>query len=472
MAARRNKDKNRAEKWRAKAKAKSYENKLLRMQLKRVESSRAKWRQKFQAAKREARWKKVPGHPFPLGLMWLGAVMHICCNVSLRATAQVLQKVALLYGQQIKVASASTIRNWSLRLGLYYLTERVAPGRYALIADESISMGRERLLVILLVRVDEQSRIAPLEMSDARVLHVQSKASWGGADISAIIQQKTAGLGVELAYAVADKGTNLNKSFRLSGIPKVDDCTHLVANCTKKQYQNDQTLNGFVKKMNETRARWSLSTHLLHMPPALRKKARFHQVLVVHKWAEAILRDWDKLPPPVKEELEYVPQNRALVAELKQVHELAEKFFAIFKPKGLSEYTEQLWAKTCKADYADILKSDPGENLKLKQFLTTIDQYIAQTRSRFPHAGQLICCSDIIESMFGKYKNKGGVDMITDDALKIAAYPRPVTIEDVQAALAEIHIKSIKEWKQKNTTVSMLALKRKMAQKKASKMAA
>ena len=452
-----------AEAWRLKAKSRSQESKLLRMQIKRLKTSRAAWRQKCQTAIGLRTLKKVPGHPFPLELMWLGAVMHICCNVSLRATAQVLQKVAALYGQHIKAASASTIRNWTLRLGLYYLTDRIAPGRYALIADESISMGRERLLVL---RVDEQSRIAPLEMSDARVLHIQSKASWGGADISAIIQQKTAGLGVELDYALSDRGTNLNKAFRLSGLQKVDDCTHLIANCTKKQYQNDQTLNDFVKKMNATRARWSLSTHLLHIPPALRKKARFHQVLVVHKWAEAILRDWDKLPPPVKKELEYVPQNRALVAELKQVHELAEKFFGIFKSKGVSEYTEQLWAKICKADYADILKDDSDKNRKLKQYLTTIDQYIAQTRSRFPEVGQLICCSDIIKSMFGKYKNKGGVDMITDDALKIAAYTRSVTIQDVQAALAEIHIKSIKDWKQKNTTVSMLALKRKMAPKK------
>jgi hypothetical protein len=98
MAARRNKDKKRAEKWRLKAKAKSHENKLLRMQLKRVSCSRAQWRQKFQAVKRGSKLKRMFGHPYPLELMWLGTVMHICCNVSLRATAKALQKVALLYG--------------------------------------------------------------------------------------------------------------------------------------------------------------------------------------------------------------------------------------------------------------------------------------------------------------------------------------------------------------------------------------
>jgi len=35
---------------------------------------------------------------------------------------------------------------------------------------------------------------------------------------------------------------------------------------------------------------------------------------------------------------------------------------------------------------------------------------------------QLLCCSEIIESIFGRYKNKGGMKAISADVLSIALY--------------------------------------------------
>jgi hypothetical protein len=472
MAALCNKDTKKTKKWREKALYRSHENKLLRMEIKRLQTSRLCWKAKFTLLKSTTKKKFVARHSYPLELMWLAIIMHSCYNVSLRSTAKTIQKVAVLSGIKMKEISANTVRNWSLRLGLYYLTQPISAGRYALIADESIAIGRERLLAIIAIKIDDQSRIAPLEMSDIRVLHLQSKSSWGGEEIAEIIKTKTTENGMKVSYMISDKGTNLIKCCRLNGLERVDDCTHLVANCTKKLYKNDQILNDFVKNMNKTRAKWSLSTNVLYIPPALREKGRFHQILIIHEWAENILKQWTDLPISVTQELTYVWDNQSLIEELKAIHQLIDVFFSIFKSTGVNENSEKIWKEKYDANYAKIIESETTQHLKIKQYLNSMNQFVAQIRSRFPHNEQVICCSDIIESIFGKYKNKNGLEMITDDALKIATYEHDISQTDVQQALIHKNMAALLDWKSKNTTVSLLALKRRATLKNASKIAA
>jgi len=159
--------------------------------------------------------------------MLLSVVLHIHHNVSLRACSAALYEVTQLYGQKIKRISATTIRSWSMRMGHYHLQMRLAAGSYVLIADESILIGNQKLLVLLAVRQREAlCRIAPLTMQDVSVIHVQSNTSWKGVDIAAIIQQTGQEPGVRFAYAVSDKGNNLRKAFSICQIIHIEDVTH------------------------------------------------------------------------------------------------------------------------------------------------------------------------------------------------------------------------------------------------------
>ena len=446
--------------WKTKAKLRGKQNKLHVMALKRAKESRDDWRRKCKDAQKSQQEVKVKGHHYSLELMTLATLLNITYNISLRATSKALRSFSLAYGRQAKKISAGSIRNWGLRLGLYFLTRPLPPGRYALIADESISMGQEKLLVLLVARLDNDNagRTAPLQMLDVEVLHVQSKPSWKGADISALIQQKTGeGPGIDLAYAISDKGSNLKNAFKLSGLKWVGDCTHLVSNCTQALFQNDAQLNGLVKAMNATRAKWALSHLAVYAPPALRKKARFHQIFAVYKWADTILGKWELLPQKAKDELGYVVKNRELVQTMKQIHCLVEDFSHLVKGKGINSCTERQWVQK----YGERLRQWKEEHAcvdgKVGKYHAAILEFIAQTRASLPQEYQVLCCSDIIESIFGKYKNKGGSSMITDDALKIAAYPHDIQKEDIAKAMAVKTTKCLQMWKQENTTVSLLA---------------
>lgn len=438
-------------------------NKLLRMELKRVKRGRDEWRMKCRQLQKGLRGERVKNHPYSLQQMVLGVMLHITSQISLRGTAKALHAFGLIFGQQVKQVSATTIRNWSLRLGLYFLTKPVAPGRYALIVDESVSMGQEKLLVMLAVKLGDETLewFAPLQMSDVEVLHIQAKPSWKGADICRIIEQKkAANKGFELVYGLSDRGPNLLNGFRLCRLRWVGDCTHLLADCTKKLYRNDTELNELVKAMNASRAKWSLSRLAVYAPPGLRKKARFHQLFAIYKWADMILQRWEALPQEAKDELAYLQNNRKLIETMKQIHVLVEDFSGLVKGKGIHSRTESQWIQCYENRCLQWKKEPLGIDSKLEVYHSKILEFIAQTRAAVPGLNQILCCSDIIESIFGKYKNKGHSPMITDDALKIAAFPKVIQMEDVIAALASKSTTDLKEWKRENTTISLMAQRR------------
>lgn len=470
MAATKDKVSKKENGWALKAKVGSKENKLLRMELRRVKHSRDGWRQKCRSLRQAVQGTKVKGHPHCLELMLLGVLLNISYNISLRGTAKALYAMGLVYGRQAKKVSAGSIRNWGLRLGLYFLTRPLAPGRYALIADESISIGQEKLLVLLAVRLDSDrvGRIAPLRMSDVEVLHVQSRASWKGADISALIKQEAGqSAGIDLAYAISDQGSNLLNAFRLCGLTWVGDCTHLLSKCTQVLYQNDPELNALVRAMNSSRAKWALSHLALYAPPALRKKARFHQIFAVYKWGDTILEKWALLPQEAKDELACVEKNRPLIQTMKQIHGLIEDFCLLVKGKGINDCTHRQWQQKYEGRCAEWASQGICLDAKVEKYHLAILAFIARIRACLPEENQVLCCSDVIESIFGKYKNKGPFPMITDDALKIAAYAHDIQKEDIIRAMAAKSIKDIQAWKQENTTLSLLALRRRFKLKMA-----
>ena len=136
MAATPHKDKKKSNKWKQKALERRRQIRLLQSRVKQLEKSRSMWSSRYKELQGAGKGKKVKGHPYQLELMWLAAVLRIAYNVSLRACSKTLMLVGELKGLELKGLSASTIRNWSIRLGLYFLVGRIEKGRYVIIADE------------------------------------------------------------------------------------------------------------------------------------------------------------------------------------------------------------------------------------------------------------------------------------------------------------------------------------------------
>ncbi len=446
--------------WRSKADKRRTQCKQMQIQINRLRIGRDIWRSRYKEERKKSICiERVKGHRYSLQLMYLGIVMHISHNISLRAVCATLKHIGQLQGVNFERLSATTIRNWSIRLGLHYLSRQAMSGNYALIVDESVSIGQEKILLILGVPVsDKISRIAPLRMQDVQVLHVASQTSWKGADLSAILEQWRTKEDFHIDYAISDGAYNLKHGLHLSQIPWVYDCSHVVSNQIRKMFEKDEALNTLVKHLNTTRTLWPSCQWATYMPPSMRKKARFHQILSLHAWAGKMLHHYEQLPAYVQQQLAYLKQYEQLIQTLKTLSMLAEKFCTIFKAKGINHSTIEQWREKAEQIAPDSITQDP----KINTFKNALDLYLHQTIGDLPVQHQIICCSDVIESMFGKYKNKSGPQMISQDILKIPAFTQNIDIQHVKQAMINTSNQAVQNWAQLKTVPSLLSLKRKI----------
>ena len=123
------------------------------------------------------------------------------------------------------------------------------------------------------------------------------------------------------------------------------------------------------------------------------------------------------------------------------------------KHNGLSELIQQ----KCE----DLMKSsDVSESFK-----DEIRAYLKRNLSKLSEEKSIICSSDIIESIFGKLKNKlaqNSSSGLTEGSLSIANYGNQVTPEEVKKAMEEVTIVDIDNWRKDNLPESVLRRKRKL----------
>jgi len=443
--------------WKEKAKERGEKLRRLKQKTERQKVRAEKWKKKYYSLKKSVTVTPVKRHKYPMELMWMGILMHINFNVSLRATSKSLLKLGELFGLRMNKLSATTIRNWSLKFGFYCLTRPLQSGKYVIISDESVEIGREHLILLLVVPIENYSPIRPLNMRDVKVLDLSVQESWKGDEISAMIKKKVNELGIELVYGISDKGHTLLKAYKNLNIPWIGDCTHEIANQTQSIFSKDVRLNGFIKGMNLLRAKWIMSKNNIYVPPSLRGKSRFHQVFILHKWGNRILESWNEIPPTTRQELEFVREEKSLIRMMESFHNMIETFSKIFKSKGIQTTSLHQWKKYVN-EYRHKNKQQEHWTEQEEKFVENMDKYLKAQKAKLPQRDQILCCSDIIESMFGKYKNKGGIKMITEDVLKIAAYSKGNNIFNVKQAFEKIKIADVLSWKKENTIISKLAL--------------
>jgi len=197
-----------------------------------------------------------------------------------------------------------------------------------------------------------------------------------------------------------------------------------------------------------------LGKNALIMPPTQRAKGRFLNLQPLSSWAYKMLvlleQENSKLSKEQKEKLDWLKEYRTLIVQINEECKTMNTIFKILKKRGLSEATYE----ACEA----ILKQSNSSFFK-----EGISQYLVRNLAILPDIKTLICCSDIIESYFGKYKNqleKSGNKLITDSCLAIANFNQNFSEEEILKAMEEVKIVDLKNWREENLPSSLLQKKR------------
>jgi len=354
---------------------------------------------------------------------------------------------------ELSSPSFSTAMLWVKKIGYTKLkSSKEKADDWILIMDESIGIGQEKVLLILGIRRSHIDFKRPLKLQDMEPILVKSRESWTSQDISRELRIVKEKLG-NVIYAVTDAGSSLKAGLRDADINWIYDITHAIASFLDKIYRNDETFRDFTHKAGQMRFKCCCSKHAHLIPPNQRSKSRFLNLDILNEWATKALIAYDnnELTEEERLHLKWIKEIESFILELNILMSIIQEISIILKNEGLSK-------KTILKCIACLKKCKKG---KLKKFKDNMLVYLRENSKNISkYKEKILCCSDVIETTFGKYKNelsKNPMNGITDLVLIIPAFTATLTIESVNTAIDNCTVKDIKMWKKENLCNSLLA---------------
>ncbi len=360
-----------------------------------------------------------------------------------------------------------TIRNWTLKLGYFELMrQKEKTGDWITLLDHSIQFGKEKIFVVLGIREKDFLKLKrPLQYADLTTLLIVNKDSWNGKLVSEELKKLETKIG-KIKYAVGDYGSDIRKGLTLSKISHVHDLSHLIALITEKLYKRDDGFIGLKNKMSNMRIKYVQTDIAAVVPPKGRKKSEYQSFDKIIKWANATLnlienklKDTEQIKlleeyfetktiDKIKKEISWISNYSDLIKELTEISNATKEVETEMKHNGLSK----LGYEKCKK-ILDKLESDKGKEFK-ETLISRIDQQI----QILPNTDRILFSSDILESLFGKYKNRvseNPMASITSLMLIIAAFTIDLTEERIKQSIENVKIEEIKRWSRQNIGVSL-----------------
>jgi len=441
--------KDRLEKWKKRSFFQTAEKKRMSGRIKRLETYVSKLESELLVYKNQLSPTKIPYHSYPSQLIALAVFIVVYGNGSLRCAAKTVGFFAKMMNWDYGVPSHTTIRNWVLRCG-YYAMEKSGEkiGDYVGLIDESVEIGGEKLLLLLGFKLEAFSSLcAPMKMTDMEVLGMEVQGSWNGDAVSQFVEgRQKRHSRMTLRYIISDGGTALLSALRKLCLSSVRDCTHIMMNQAKALFSKDTELSEFCAQVGQLRQSLSM-TELAHLlPPTLRDKDRFVRVFTLTDWYRRIMPYWNTLSTEAQQKLKFLFDYQNLILRMEQVRDLIAMTSKLLKSAGISVESFNLWEKRM-LEYSQKNKL----TTEAESFIVSMRAYF-ETHIPFVHNyGRLLCCSDIIESTFGRYKNKGAMKVISADVLKIALYTKEINTDFVYHALCKTSQDDMLQWQNNYT---------------------
>jgi hypothetical protein len=454
-------------------------------------------------------------HPSFLILLAIQLFLDAWC--SFRGAARALALFSELVGTQSP--SYGSIRQWVYRLG-YYCLKNAPPfdGKWVMILDHTVELGREKCLVILGVALNTfQSGRYTLGHRDVRLLDMDIVSSSTGEKVHGKIKEVMKRYGAP-AQIVSDHGSDVKKGIKLfcSQKPKTVqtyDITHLIATLFKKELTGDERWEAMTKEATHTGKKVNQTDLHFLAPPKQRTKARFMNVGPLINWlqhgidylkrqdftevgagfglterqagllkiynstcylaklpdlAEAVYptRDefieairtcigeeaFSRFGPVIIEEadqgkhkvepvFEWLLDYQKDVKIYVELHRVAQTVLIHIKHKGLSVKTYQELHK--------IMAELPLQSTRAQAFRKTVLVAVRNDAIKVPFGETWLGCSDVIESLFGKYKQistRSPIKTMGRLLLTLPLMTTSLTVDLIKQAMENVSNRDLAQW--------------------------
>lgn len=399
----------------------------------------------------------------------LSCLLYTRMSCGLRQIVKALKVINEVFdGILGKIPCYNTIDNWVKKCGLKsYEASGTALGNtdYAEIVDESMMIGEEKLLLTVGVPASHQKR--PLKSEDAQILDIAVAKSWNGENVGKQLKKAAEKVGHPPNYVISDNASIMNKGVRKVNLKHHHDISHSLGMYLERTYKDQTDFKNYVKMMSKAKAKYNMTNVAYLLPPTQRTISRFINLSDWVKWSSQMLSIYHSLSSREKEVFSFIPANGSLIDELLDVIKCIEAIEYICKQKGLSEKSVRECQKTLELS----LYNGNQRMIELGKYIQAflreeskllINKSIAHNNS-----------SDIIESLFGKYKERKSPNKlygVTSYILFMPLYTRLSNVKNAKCfnfktTLEEMRINKLKEWRIENTSPNLVSKRTQVLQK-------
>lgn len=341
----------------------------------------------------------------------------------------------------------TTVKNWVEKAGfdIYSNRGKKLNELYALILDESVTVGDQKILLQLQVPAAHLGH--SLTHPDVEVVGMDVSDSWVSDKVREKIEETSERIGRNPEYVISDNGSNLCKAVREAGIAHHRDISHSLGTSLQRVYQEDVDFKEFTKAMGQTR-KYSMTNVAYLMPPNQRALARFMNLFDWVRWGQQVIANFHTFSGKEKAMYSFIPANASFIEELYEIMTAYEQIQQLCKKKGLSEQT----VNTCRKIVYKKLMEGNERMQKLGNYLL---EYLRKEEKLLKSSKEVHnISSDIIESTFGVYKDRKSPNKlygVTSFVLTIPLYTKVSSLElaeafEVKERMERVKVKQIREW--------------------------
>ena len=379
-----------------------------------------------------------------------------------------------------------TVRLWLLRVGLYLL-RRALPRRsdWVFILDHTIRLGQRKCLLILGVSLERvRGPAGALGHHDVVILDLWVTARCTGEDVAGRLRAVSARVGVP-RQVVSDHGSDLTKGIGLfqaeqaevagqPGVVDTYDVTHRLACLVKAELEPDPRWGELLRRCTSSLLQLQQTAGAFLVPPAPRRLSRYLNADRHVDWACRILallgaRDLTEVAGLLKmdaaaaqswleSKLGWLREFRGDVGRYERLLRVVRQAQQEMKNHGLSRQTaRRVW----RGLGADVL----GDR-SLRSFLARVLGYLRSEGGKIPRGESWLGTSDVIESLFGKYKwlgEKAPYAAVGANVLALPVMTEELTGELLHEALSAVSGDDVRAWVSEHVGRSTLSKVRAVA---------
>lgn len=454
--------------WKRKAVERAGKNRYLKRCLQSSRLAAKALREKVQHLEAELeRLQNLPAipsrSPGPVLLDYAYAVRILSVLLVMQAVVSFrsVPRILALTNPQSWIPNFTSVINWTLRVGLAKLQEvKPIAERWIALIDMSIDIGLSKLLVVLRVPLGAlAARGSAITLADCEAIGLRIRVAWDGESVAAALKDIFDVAGSPSAI-LKDGGTDLARGTTLwreenkkGSVKLLEDIGHVAANALKREFAKTKAFKNFLAYVKAASRKLWQSTLAYLTPPKLRTKGRFQGITRFTSWARRLKPllggkgavEANSIAGQLRVIAGGLGSHAAFLARFTLTCEVVEHCLEIFKNKGMNRETyRKVMEELARLPEASIVRQRleiwSQRHLGIQARLS-----ISQT--------PLLVSTDIIESLFGKFKNalaRSPNAEFNRTVLTIPCLCGKLDSSVVAAALNSVNHRQLQKWEAEN----------------------